>query len=421
MAKGKTNGNGANLGFEEKLWQAADNFIVGYKNVLLSCKKGVYTNADIPEQRVVEILKNNRIDVACTLPCDRIKCLLPLISQNIRTIPLTREENGVGICAGVYLGGGRPVMVIQSTGLGNMVNALESLNLTYGIPLPILASWRGIYKESIEAQWQLGKRLPEILSAGGIKFTIIESPKEINKIDTAIKDSFSNSCPYIVLLSPSVWEGSSCEISEALEINPRISELNFKSAIRKPVMTRYEAIKITAEIVDEDIIIATLGFPAKELYEIKDRGLNFYMLGSMGLASSIGLGLALAQKKHVYVIDGDGSLLMNPNALTGIGAYNPGNLTVIAVDNAAYGSTGNQETCTYNQIDLELLARASGIEDTVKVHSEAELKKALQRKASFIHVIVKPVNMKCREIPLSANEIKHRFMKAIGMSEALLA
>ncbi len=369
---------------------------------------------EIPEQRVVEILKNNDIDIAATLPCDRIKCLLPLINKNIRTIPLTREENGVGICAGVYLGGGRPIMVIQSTGLGNMINALESLNLTYNIPLPILASWRGVYKESIETQWQFGKRLPAILNAAGIKFTAINSAGEIDTIDIAIKDAFINSLPHVILISPSIWEGSPCKAPEPQEICPRLSELKFNKEIKKPVITRYDAIKILAETAAEDIIISNLGIPSKELYDIMDRELNFYMLGSMGLASSIGLGLALVQKKHVYVIDGDGSLLMNPNALTGIGAYNPGNLTVIAMDNAAYGSTGNQETCTCTRVDLELLARSSGIDDTVKVHTETELKTALLRKVGFIHVIVKPINMKCREIPYSANEIKQRFMKAIG-------
>src|SRR5660398_221267 len=69
-------------------------------------------NEKTPERKVVDILKQNSIDIAATLPCDRIKALLLLIARNIRTIPLTREENGIGICAGVYLGGGRPVMVI---------------------------------------------------------------------------------------------------------------------------------------------------------------------------------------------------------------------------------------------------------------------------------------------------------------------
>ena len=184
--------------------------------------------ADTPEQKVVDILKQNRIDIAATLPCDRIKALLPLIARNIKTIPLTREENGIGICAGVFLGGGRPVMVIQSTGIGNMINALLSLNLTYNIPLPIIASWRGVYKETIEAQWQLGRRLPDILEASGINFTTIESIKEIDRLDEAIKESFSNSVPHVILISPAVWEGSTCEVPETVEICPRNGTLEFK-------------------------------------------------------------------------------------------------------------------------------------------------------------------------------------------------
>jgi len=104
---------------------------------------------------------------------------------------------------------------------------------------------------------------------------------------------------------------------------------------------------------------------------------------------------------------------MNPNAMIGVGALNPENLTIIAIDNAAYGSTGNQETCTQSQVDLELLAKGCGIVDTVKVHTGDELKKALKRKAGFIHVIAKPVNAKCPEITLSAKEIKERFMGAL--------
>ena len=372
-------------------------------------------NADTPEQKVVDILKQNRIDIAATLPCDRIKALLPLIARNIKTLPLTREENGAGICAGVYLGWGRPVMVIQSTGIGNMINALLSLNLTYRIPLPIITSWRGVYKESIEAQWQLGRRLPEILAASGIKFTIIESLKEIERLDEAIKESFNNSHPHVILMSPAIWEGSTCEIPEPMDICSRNIELVFSVTIKKPVLTRYEAIRTIVETIDEDedIIVSNLGIPSKELFEIRDRELNFYMLGSMGLVSSIGLGLAINQKRHVYVIDGDGSLLMNPNALISIGEYRPPNLTIIAMDNASYGSTGNQQTCTHRQIDLELLARSGGIRDTVKAHSHDDLREAMENKAGFIHVIVKPVNAKCKEIPFSANEIKNRFMNAL--------
>ncbi len=368
---------------------------------------------DIPELTVIDILKENRIEYAATLPCDRIKALLPQIEKNLRTISLTREENGVGICAGLYLGGRRTIMVIQSTGIGNMINALGSLNLTYGIPLPVLASWRGVYKEQIEAQWHLGKRLPAILDAAGIRHTLVGSMGELDNIDIAIKDSFENASPHVILISPAVWEGSCCENPVPGEITPRNSRIEFSSEIRKPEITRYEAISTLAAIADDEIIVSNLGVPSKELYGIKDRKLNFYMTGSMGLVSSIGLGLALAQERHVFVIDGDGSLLMNPNALSAIGTYNPGNLTVVAIDNAAYGSTGNQETCTGSQIDLELMARASGITDTQKAHTCQELKEALRHRVAFIHTIVKPFNASCREIPLCAGEIKERFMNAV--------
>ena len=368
---------------------------------------------DIPEQRVIKILKKNRIDIAATLPCDRIKALLPLIEKEFKTIPLTREENGLGICTGFYLGGKRPIMVIQSTGIGNMINALGSLNLTYGIPLPVLASWRGVHNEQIEAQRSLGERLPAILEAAGIKYTITGSEDELDNIDMAIKDSFNNARPHVVLMSPAIWESSCGDSPVPQEIIPRMTHFEFNSGIKKPEMTRYEAIKTLAACSDDDIIVSNLGVPSKELYEIKDRDLNFYMTGSMGLVSSIGLGLALSQDRHVFVIDGDGSILMNPNVLASIGTYKPENLTIIAVDNAACGSTGNQETCTSSQIDLELLARANGITDTLKVHTYEELRKALQQRAAFIHTIVKPVNAQCKEIPLSASEIKERFMKAV--------
>ncbi|HIH45155.1 MAG TPA: sulfopyruvate decarboxylase subunit alpha, partial [Candidatus Methanoperedenaceae archaeon] len=330
---------------------------------------------DEPEQTIINILKECGIRLAATLPCDRIKALLPLIKENIPTFELTREENGVGICAGAYLGGVKPVMVIQSTGLGNMLNALCSLNITYRIPLPIIASWRGVYKEDIPAQKPFGEMLPGILRSAGIALTTVNSPEELSRVAGSVDDALRNLRPHVVLVSPAVWELSSCRIPEP-DISGRMStRLDFRSEIREPLLTRYEAIRAIVAELSDDAVICNLGVPGKELFELGDRELNFYMLGSMGLASSIGLGLASVRRdRHVIVLDGDGSLLMNPNALISIGAYNPENLSIIAIDNAAYGSTGNQETCTHNQIDLELLARAGGIADTIKVHSEAELK-----------------------------------------------
>ncbi len=115
-------------------------------------------------------LESLGIDVVLELPCDRIAPLLYLISKNFPYIPLTREEDGVGIAAGVALAGAKPLMVVQSSGLGNMVNALMSLTKFYKFPLPIFISQRGIYKENIPAQVPMGAHLPKILQGMGIEY-----------------------------------------------------------------------------------------------------------------------------------------------------------------------------------------------------------------------------------------------------------
>ena len=374
-----------------------------------------------PEDSVIEILQQNGIDMVATLPCDRIKNLLPLISNNFFEIPLTREENGIGICAGAYMAGGKPAMVIQSTGLGNMINALESLNVTCNIPLPILASWRGVYKEGIDAQKPLGEHLLGILDGAGLAYTIIDEPEKLHLLDHGILDAYKNLRPHVILFSPKVWECTTCVAwseKKHVLLKERSIDLTFKSTTREPQMIRYDAIDAVAPLLDDEIVVANIGVPCKELYALRDRDLNYYMFGSMGLVSSIGLGLALKSERRVVVLDGDGSLLMNPNTLVAIARMNPSNLTIVALDNGAYGSTGSQETLTAKFLDLELLARGCGIENTVKVHTKEEVENAVSTAAdteevTFIHVVLKPGNSDSPNIPLTPVEVTERFMDAL--------
>ncbi|MCP4670350.1 MAG: sulfopyruvate decarboxylase subunit beta, partial [Desulfobacula sp.] len=179
-----------------------------------------------------------------------------------------------------------------------------------------------------------------------------------------------------------------------------------------------EAILNLGNLLDNQIVVANLGVPSKELFAVNDRPLNYYMLGSMGLASSMGFGMARFTHKKVMVLEGDGSILMNPNALITIGQYQPDNLMIIALDNACYGSTGSQRTYTQNRLDLEYLARSCGIENTARIHTARELKNAVsnfekQEKLSFIHVILKPGNSSSPNIPLKPCEITKRFKSCL--------
>ena len=178
-------------------------------------------------------------------------------------------------------------------------------------------------------------------------------------------------------------------------------------------MARYEAIEDIMENIENELVVCNIGFPSRELYEIKDRNKNFYMIGSMGLASSIGFGLALSKpNEDVVVIDGDGSLLMNMGSLVTVFANNPSNLTWIVIDNGAYGSTGNQDTYA-QEIDLVDIAKSVGFKNSYDF-KDIDLKEIIKSEdASFIVYKTEAGNSKAPIIDLSPIEIKERFMNSI--------
>ena len=175
-------------------------------------------------------------------------------------------------------------------------------------------------------------------------------------------------------------------------------------------MARYKAIYEIMEYIENELVICNIGFPSRELYEIDDRPRNFYMIGSMGLASSIGLGLALAKPyEDVVVIDGDGSLLMNMGSLVTVFANNPSNLTWIVIDNGAYGSTGNQDTYA-QKLDLIDIARSVGFESSYDF-DKINLGEVIDSDdASFVVYKTEAGNSNAPIIDLDPITIKERFM-----------
>ena len=141
---------------------------------------------------------------------------------------------------------------------------------------------------------------------------------------------------------------------------------------------QFWSVYVPVSLQGPEAVIATLGHPAYDLFAAGDRLLNFYTWGSMGMASSIGLGLALARPdRRVIVCDGDGSLLMNLGALATIGVMRPANLTMIVWDNALYGTTGGQPSATAAGADLAAASRALGVPASSTVCTPDELTAAL--------------------------------------------
>jgi sulfopyruvate decarboxylase subunit beta len=185
-------------------------------------------------------------------------------------------------------------------------------------------------------------------------------------------------------------------------------------------MRRIEAIALAAKTADAEcaLLIGNIGYPSRELFSVRDRPENFYMLGSMGLASSIGLGLALAcSSRKVIVLDGDGSVLMNLGTLATIAHFAPENYLLVILDNCCYGSTGSQPTCTHLGTDLSVLAKAAGVENVRLVDGSDELLDALHGKGVVI-AKVESGNAAVPIISLSPEVIVERFIKCARRAQS---
>ena len=183
-------------------------------------------------------------------------------------------------------------------------------------------------------------------------------------------------------------------------------------------MTRLDAIRVVVDVAGDAPIVSSLGHPSYDLFAAGDRPLNFYTWGSMGIASSIGLGLALAHPdRRVIVIDGDGSLLMNLGSLATIGLLQPANLVLVVVDNEAYATTGGQATPTAHGADLAAAARAMRL-DARTVRTQEELRDALGTGRGPLAIVAKVAeSAPTVKPPLDCVLIKHRFMAALGNPE----
>jgi thiamine pyrophosphate-dependent acetolactate synthase large subunit-like protein len=187
-------------------------------------------------------------------------------------------------------------------------------------------------------------------------------------------------------------------------------------------MNRFDATICVSKTLTDEPVVVSLGHPAYDLFAAGDRALNFYTWGSMGLTTSIALGVALAHSdRRVVALDGDGSLLMNLGSLATIGACAPPNLFIVVMDNGKYGTTGGQDTPTSSSADLEAAARAMGITQTATICDMAALTALLERSrrtpGPWLVVAKVEESSPTAKPPLDCVFIKQRFMTALGNPE----
>ncbi len=187
-------------------------------------------------------------------------------------------------------------------------------------------------------------------------------------------------------------------------------------------MIRSEVIKSLIPVISDHFVVCNIGLPSQELHMLDDQASNFYMLGTMGLSSSIGLGVALAQKQKVISIDGDGSVLTNFGTLPTIANNVADNFILLIIDNGSYGSTGDQPTYTGKKTSLAAVARACGCENVIECRAEDTadtLQVALDSdKMTIIVCKCESGNIPVPVIQMDPVVIRDRFMKELESRNA---
>lgn len=386
---------------------------------------------------IFNICLKHKINFYSTLPCSYNIDIITQIEKQSKDnrkkngsslihIPLVREESGVALSAGAYLGGKKPAMIFQNQGLGNMITQLIALNGqgngSYGFPNLYIISNRGSEGEKIAAQKPLGQKTEDILALAGIKSVPIASHSDLDNFEGLLQ-KYEEGQTVAILVKPE-FENPPTRLTPKGRVSKAFKEIQIPKFSVKTQMTRYNAISLLINHIRNEYIISNIGHPSRELYDIKDRERNFYLTSSLGQAYMVGLGFALSRGvngEKVICFEGDGGILMNASSLTLVANTKPQNLILTIFDNGVYGSTGNIETYTSSNINLSALAQSCGFPASKirTISNEEQLSKelnyALHNEGPFLlHILVTDElsNKNLPIIPYSVKEIKERFMNS---------
>jgi thiamine pyrophosphate-dependent acetolactate synthase large subunit-like protein len=204
-----------------------------------------------------------------------------------------------------------------------------------------------------------------------------------------------------------------------------MSQENNAPARNTKVMNRFDLTsRLVAKLKNEEAVVGGIGNTNFDLWAAGHRPQNFYMLGSMGLAFPIALGVALAQpKRRVFALEGDGSLLMQMGCLSTIATLKPTNLTMIVMDNGVYQITGAQPTPASTVADIVAIAQGSGIANSAWAADEEDFERLVDQSLSAtvptligVRIDEKPGTGQTRRDPV---QIRERFMIGLNARQAL--
>ena len=323
----------------------------------------------------IEKLRENGIDCFAGVPDSLLKNICAYITDHCdaeHNIIAANEGAAVGLAAGHYLATGQPACVyMQNSGEGNIINPLASLTdpEVYNIPVLLLIGWRGRPGVHDEPQHvKQGKVTTGLLNTMGLNFDVLskEEDKAEKQIAKAI-DALKKKDVYALVIEKDTFEDYKLQNVEKNDLT----------------MSREEAIQtVAAALGEKDCIVSTTGMISRELFEYRaamNQGheRDFLTVGSMGHASQIALGIAMAKPdRKVWCFDGDGAAIMHMGSMAIVANKAPKNYVHVVFNNGAHDSVGGQPTVGL-KIDIPRVARAVGYPHTYSVSTKDDLQEIL--------------------------------------------
>ncbi|HEU4371386.1 MAG TPA: thiamine pyrophosphate-dependent enzyme [Methylomirabilota bacterium] len=369
-------------------------------------------------------LERHGFDFFTGVPCSLIEDLIAVLEGGSRApyVAAVREDAAVGVAAGAWFGGRRPAVLMQNSGLGTSLNALASLSLMYGLPALLVVTWRGFGGKDAPEHILTGEITPRLLELLGVPHRVLAADSIDADLAWAAAAMEARLAPVALLVPPRVVEtggvGPAAPAARATPAAPIAPPPVAAGALAPPTMSRLTALGIALKAAGDAPITHANGYICRESFSLADRPQSFYMIGSMGLAPAIALGLALAQPtRRVVVFDGDGNLLMNLGILAMIAAQRPANLLHLVFDNEVYGSTGNQASLSRG-VRLDRLAAAAGFASATAVSEPWTLDAALGGALAsdgphFVLVKVTAEEADVPRLPYAPAALRDRFRAAV--------
>lgn len=332
----------------------------------------------------IKTLSNSDFNIFTGVPCSIFKPLLNYINDGneVKNYICSSEGESLGLAAGFSLCRKIPVVYMQNDGYGNAINPLSSLQLMNKLPAILLISWRGEPgKKDAHQHAIMGQTILSLLDVFQIPYSILEDDPDQLKtsVEKANKYISQESKPFAFIVKKGYFEKySTTKIEEQPQQtgDKRISYIEFLG---------------NHQNFQNAIFLGATGFSGREVYQSIDHPGKFYMMGSMGCLASIGLGIALENpNRKIFVLDGDGGLLMKMGTLSTVGFYQPKNLIHICFDNNQYESTGGQQTASPGK-NFTVIANACGYKSVNAIDNLEDFKTLVNNidqfeNPHFIHI-----------------------------------